>query len=380
MAERTETGCNGTRRDRSLDILQRIVSLTCLAALIACAPHADSRRGGLPPSMTQDQRKEVVCVVEPLPNYITHLTALSGLPWRTAYADLYGHTVDVEGHQILLRHAPLLQWGLGITGDLAPFFVLLPAYLPLSDEFDLFEYMRAVDEAMRGRDYDPIARLYPRAQARLSRWMFDFEGFFHSRSDVYEMHLRAVRQLVHVYEHSFQSWDEDVWHQTELELDLAADELNGDLWSLDLLRTWEQLTGERFKGDRFEVALTTAPAGTGITGLAYDRSLLSTWQTDQEQMLGLIVHEVGTHLLIDLYREMSDRELSAGNADWATWAAYAGLTAHYTRQIMPEFETEIENDVEIFAGVYRQLADEEPAADARRLMQQALDGHRAGRW
>jgi hypothetical protein len=355
----------------------RVVLL--LLTLAGCVAPADQPRGGIPPAFAAEREKEVVCVVEQLPNYITHLTAVAGLPWRTAYADAFGHTVDLESHQILQRHAPMLQWGHGLTGDLAPFFVLLPAYLPLEDEFDLFEYMRAVDVAMSSRRYAPIGDLYPRAHARLSWWLFDFEGFFHSRSEVYQTYLRAVRQLVHVFEYNYELWEEEVWHDIELDLELVAHDMNGDLWSLDLLAKWERLTGERFRGSRYEIVLTAAPAGTGITSLGYHRSLLST-DMDQDRMLGLIVHEVGTHLLVDLYREMSDRDLAAGETDWTTFAAYAGLTAYYTRQILPEFETEIENDVEIFAGIYQQLADEEPEAGARRLMARALAEKRSGRW
>ena len=350
-----------------------IVLILAGCAAPATRPHS----GGVPPAFAVERDKDVVCVVEKLPNYLAHLTAVAGLPWRTKYADTWGHTVDLESHQILQRHAPMLQWGYGVTGDLAPFFVLLPAYLPLSDEFDLSEYLRALDEAMRRRRYDPIRDLYPKEQARLSWWLFDFEGFFYSRSQVYETYLRAVRQLVHVFEHNYQAWEEDVWRNVEQDLDLTADEMNGRLWSLDLLDAWEDLTGERFRGRRYEVLLTAAPAGTGITSIGYHRSLLSA-DMDLERMLGLIVHEVGTHLLVGLYQEMSNRDLAAGEMDWTTYAAYAGLTAYYTRLILPEFETEIENDVEVFVGIYRQLADVEPEAGARRLMERALIVKRSG--
>lgn len=362
-----------------MSFLSLVATALLAAVLCGCAAPSSRTQAGLPPAFVKPRMKEVLCVVEPLPNYITHLTAVAGLPWPSEYAQAYGHTVDLEGHQILRRHAPMLQWGQGITGDLTPFFVLLPAYLPLDDEFDLFEYMRAVDQAMDAGNYAPIGDLYPREHARLAWWMFDFEGFFYSRAEIYQTYLRAVRQLAHVYEHNFQAWDEQVWHDVELDLDLAAADLNGDLWTLDLLQTLERLTQERFRGDRYEIVLTAAPAGSGITSLGYHRSMLSVGE-DRERMLGLIVHEVGTHLLVDVYRDMLDRDLSEGELDWATAAAYAGLTTHYTRQIIPQFETEIENDVEIFAGIFRQLADEEPRAGARRLMRRALDEHRSGRW
>jgi hypothetical protein len=355
--------------------------LACMLAMAiaACAPTAHGPASGTRPSFPGERNKEVVCVVERMPNYITHLTAVAGLPWHTSYAELYGHTVDLESYEILQLHRPMLEWGHGYTGDLAPFFVLLPAFLPLSDEFDLFEYMRALDSAMDSRNYSAIAELYPQQQARLAWWLFDFEGFFYSRSEVYETYLRAVRQLVHVFEHNYQSWDENVWHHVELDLDIAADELNGELWALDLLNSWESLTGQRFKGQRYEIVLTAAPAGTGITSLGYRRSMMLA-DMDAEQMLGLIVHEVGTHLLVDLFREMLDRDLTKGETDWTTSAAYAGLTTFYARQIMPQFETEIENDVEIFVGIYRQLADEDPSADARLLMERALAERRSSTW
>ena len=83
--------------------------LAPLALLLAgCVAPASRSQEGVPPAFADQREKEVVCVVERMPNYITHLTAVAGLPGRTLYADDYGHTVDTEGHQILLRNAPLL--------------------------------------------------------------------------------------------------------------------------------------------------------------------------------------------------------------------------------------------------------------------------------
>jgi hypothetical protein len=359
-------------------VRQLFAALLSAAVLAGCVPASQS--GGVPPAFARRGDKEVVCIVEPMPNYLTHLTAVAGVPWPTAYADLQGQTVDVESHHILRTHATLLQWGREYTGDLAPFFVLLPAYLPLDDRFDLFEYLQALDEAMKDGSYEPLARLHPGAQSRLRLWLFDFRGFFESRAGDYRTYLRSVRQLIRVYETNYQAWDEEVWRDAQARLDVVAAELNGDIWSLDLLSRWEDLTGERYRGTRFDVVLSEAPTGTGITGLGYHRSLLSTWDTDRERMLGLIVHEVGTHVLIDLFKEISARQLAAGQPEWKTHAAFAGLTAHYTRQILPHFETDIENEVEIFAGLYRQIADEEPRAGARRLVTRALADYRPATW
>ena len=342
-----------------------------------CAPPAARPPGG--PVFAGEGEAEAVCVVEEIPNYLLHLTALAGLPYPTPYAEAYGHTVDVEAARILQLHAASLQWGQGVTGDLAPFFVLLPAYLPLEGEHELFEYLHALDLAMRNGDYRHLRDLYPDAHARLGSWLFDFEGFFYSRAQLYEGYLRAIRQLVSVYEHSFQAWHEQAWPEVELELELIADHLNGELWSLDLIDAWEEQTGMGFRGDRYEVVLTAAPGGSGLTGLGYARSLLTPIR-DRDHMLGLIVHEVGMHLLLELFREAETRDLASGELDWTTYAAYAGLAQYYTRQIVPGFETEIENDVETFAGIYRQLQDEEPGAGARRLMDRALSEYRADKW
>ena len=350
-----------------------------LALLLAsgCAAPAARPPGG--PVFAGEGEAEAVCVVEEIPNYLLHLTAVAGLPWPGPYAEAWGHTVDVESARVLELHAPALRWGRGITGDLAPFFVLLPAYLPLEGEHELFEYLQALDLAMRDGDYRHLRDPWHDAHARLGRWLFDFEGFFYSRAQVYEGYLRAIRQLVSVYERSFQAYHEQVWPEAEEELELIADDLNGELWSLDLIATWEEETGVRFRGDRYEIVLAAAPGGSGVTGLGYARSLV-TPAGERRQVLGRIVHEVGMHLLLELYREAESRDLARGELDWTTHAAYAGLARYYTRRIVPGFETEIENDVEIFAGIYRQLQDREPGAGARRLMNRALAEYRADKW
>jgi hypothetical protein len=351
------------------------LALLC-SACVAPAPAPRETRG---PVFAGERGAEALCVVEEMPNYLLHLTALAGLPYRSTYADRFGHTVDAESAQILNLHAPMLQWGQGVTGDLAPFFVLLPAYLPMEDEYELFEYLRAVDEAMRSRDYSLLRDPYYDAHEELRQWLFDYEGFFRSRAAVYDDFLRAIRQLVFVYEHSFQDYHEKVWSEVELDLDLAADDLNGELWSLELIDSLESMTGVRLRADRYEIVLTTAPGGTGVTGLGYARSLM-TVSEDRDHMLGLIVHEVAMHLLVGLFREAEARDVASGELDWTTYAAYAGLAQHYTRLILPGFETQIENDVAIFAGIYRQLQDQEPKAGARRLMERALREFREGKW
>ena len=352
-----------------------LLALLLLAS--GCGAPATRPSGG--PVFAGEGEAEAVCVVEAIPNYLLHLTAVAGLPWPNPYAEAWGHTVDVESAHVLQLHAPALQWGQGVTGDLAPFFVLLPAYLPLESEYELYEYLQALDQAMRNRDYRELRDPYHGAHERLKGWLFDFEGFFYSRAEVYEGYLRAIRQLVAVYERSFPAWYDQAWPEVEDQLEPIADHLNGKLWSLDLIGTWERKTGVRFRGDRYEIVLTAAPGGGGVTGLGYARSLL-TPIADPDHMLGLIVHEVGMHMLLDLFREAEARDLASGELDWTTYAAYAGLAQHYTRQIVPGFETELENDVEIFAGIYRQLQDEEPRAGARRLMDRALTEHRAGKW
>ena len=198
-----------------------LAPLLLLAA--GCAAPAARPSGG--PVFAGEGEAEAVCVVEAVPNYLLHLTAVAGLPWPNPYAEAWGHTVDPESAHVLQLHAPALQWGQGVTGDLAPFFVLLPAYLPLKSEHELFEYLQALDQAMRNRDYRELRDPYHRAHERLKDWLFDFEGFFYSRAEVYEGYLRAIRQLVSVYERSYPAWHDRVWPEVEDDLEPIADHL-----------------------------------------------------------------------------------------------------------------------------------------------------------
>ncbi|MDP6981541.1 MAG: hypothetical protein QGG05_00485, partial [Candidatus Latescibacteria bacterium] len=139
----------------------------------------------------------------------------------------------------------------------------------------------------------------------------------------------------------------------------------------DVVITWEGLTKEQYDGRVFVVSLIAAPTSIPATGLSYGETLLAV-EEDVEAMTRTVSFEFGRHLLVDVFNETVTEAAGTGGLDWTLFAAYQGLTEHYNRLIFPGYRSEIDNDVERFVAVFRQLHDQRPEATARQLMRQGL--------
>ncbi|MEE2658174.1 MAG: hypothetical protein VX733_06690 [Candidatus Latescibacterota bacterium] len=319
----------------------------------------------------------VECAPELMPNYLFHLTALAGVLHSASYESNYVASVERSDLNELRASLPLINWGYDYTGDLAPFFVFLPAYLELEDDFELQEYFDLFELSVRRSNYAPLRNRFANAHDRLDLWLFDYEGFFYGRADLFREFLPRIQRMSDIFERNFASYAQEIWPQLESELELIADEVNGQLWSLDLIQQWEALSGVHFQAPSFDVVITAAPSGPRPHRLGYARSLI-TAERNIERMVHLLNHEVGAHLLYELYDRQLRADAEAGSLDWENWAAYEGLVQFYGRQIMPGFEMDVDNEVERFHGYYQQIFDAAPRADAAWMLQRALRIHRDG--
>lgn len=315
--------------------------------------------------------KEIVFSVEPMANYAIHMTSLAGLPWSTPYGDLMMSSVPGPDLTRLRQASAALAWDREYTGELAPFFVFLPAYLRMQDEYELEQYFISFENAIRREAYAAFRQGRADGHDRMANWLFDLEGFFYERLDFYHTGFTFVRELGRVYVAHYRDYEDRIWPDVERDLEDVAARIESQTWSVDLIATWEAATGEVYDGRRFVVSLVAAPTSIAATGLSYGETLLSV-NDDMEELTRTVSFEFGRHLLIDVFNEAIDEASSDGNLDWTFFAAYQGLTEHYNRRIFPGYRSEIDNDVERFAAVFHQLHDQRPEATARQLMRQGL--------
>jgi hypothetical protein len=373
----------GRRRDLPVGRWKPLVAMIGLGLLLcaACAPPSvrpgtgdrsiDGRSTGDAASTGRRPQKEIVCVAEPMANYVVHLTTLGGLPWPTPYGDLMRPTVPAQSLSRLQQAAPALAWDRQHTGELAPYFVFLPAYLRLQDEFELEQYFISFESAIRRDAYAAFRRGNAEGHDRVSTWLFDLEGFFYERLDLYHNSFTFIRELGRLYVAHYRDYEEELWPDIERDLEVAADQIESQAWSVDLIASWEAMTQESYDGRHFVVSLVAAPMSISATGLSYGETLLAI-EEDEEMMARTVSFEFGRHLLIDVFDEAVSDASGTANLDWAVFAAYQGLTEFYNRRMFPGYRAEIDNDVERFAAVFGQLSDQRPEATARELMKQGL--------
>ncbi|MEC8992423.1 MAG: hypothetical protein VX656_14360 [Candidatus Latescibacterota bacterium] len=314
---------------------------------------------------------EIICVAEPMANYVIHLTSLAGLPWPTTYADLMRPTQSARNLSRLRQAAAALAWDRDYTGELTPYFVFLPAYLRLQNEFDLEQYFIGFENAIQRDEYAAFRGAHADGHDRLANWLFDLEVFFYERLDFYHNGFTFIRELGRLYVGAYRDYEDDLWPDIERDLEEVGDQIESLTWSSDVVITWEGLTKEQYDGRVFVVSLIAAPTSIPATGLSYGETLLAV-EEDVEAMTRTVSFEFGRHLLVDVFNETVTEAAGTGGLDWTLFAAYQGLTEHYNRLIFPGYRSEIDNDVERFVAVFRQLHDQRPEATARQLMRQGL--------
>ena len=360
------------RHTRGARVLFRLLLGGIVMALAACYSVGHPPRTGPAEQLAgSGPQKEIVFLVEPMANFAIHITSVAGLPWPTAYGDLMMSSVSPQNLGRLRQAAPALAWNREHTGELTPYFVFLPAYLRMQDEFELEQYFIGFENAIRRGAYAAFRQGHADGHDRMANWLFDLEGFFEERIDFYQTGFTFIRELGRLYVGQYRDYEERIWPDVERDLEDVASEIESQTWSVDLIATWESFTGERYDGRRFVVSLVAAPMAIPTTGLSYGETLLSV-QDDPDEMTRAVSLEFGRHLLIEVFNGAVSEASGTDRLDWTLFAAHQALTEHYNRRIFPGYRSQIDNDVERFAAVFQQLHDQRPEATARQLMRQGL--------
>ena len=242
-------------------------------------------------------QKEVKATVEVIPNYIFHLLTLGGIvPEDPEYIALYGESISKEDKEYLFEHKNLLVWVDGNTAPLIPFFLFIPANFTSQNEFN--EYFDLLYKALKSNECKAFAQKY--------EYYFKKNNWVSDSTDLEEVALQLqsilpytheVAELGKIFKNNFQTYHSNIWEKEKEKLEKTAQILNNELLKLDLIGSWEKLTGLTFKTDIFEIVLFSANQnGPSANSLSYDRDAFYHG-SDTDFLLQFICHEVGTHIL-----------------------------------------------------------------------------------
>lgn len=273
--------------------------------------------------------KPVVFTAPAVPNFLWHVLAVAGIGYNSDYADTYQHTIASADLDYLIACRSQLSFAEGEGGDLAGLFTALPAWLLLSDPDRLELYFTTLDTALRDGSLTPFVDSFPDANWS-DRFMAD--ALEHPAfPDDREALSGTARRLADVYLRSWDAYESEVWPDAELVLLRRAEELQHHFDQTDYIHRWEEMLAIPFAADRYEIALCFANRnGPDYNSLGYDSNLIY-YDKPFTRTCQFVSHEIGTHLLIDLYL---DRARAGEHGHRALYSAYETLAMFFNRRLL----------------------------------------------
>jgi hypothetical protein len=315
--------------------------------------------------------KKVTAVVEEGPNYIFHLMAVARNGFNSDYAETYKDAVPSDDIAFLTQKRELLSFGAGSGGELVDIIIFLPSYFNLETEDSLRDYFRLLESALDSGDFRLFFQKYGSHLEKLKLWLF-FEEEFYGKWQEYlisknkfRQDIAQIRSLV-LRNHSV--YDKRVWPVEREKLIVIAREINDYFGSDDYISRWETLTGETFKFNEYQIVLCSAiKNGPNADSLGYDR-VVFYHDNPFDKTVQFICHEIGTHILISLLREIYNRD----KFDPAlVYAAFETLAMYYNTIVLrkdnlaynlPDFHEKE------FLSIYRDLCHKNPRIGPRDLL------------
>jgi hypothetical protein len=279
--------------------------------------------------------KQILAVVEKCPNYIFHLMAVAKVGFESEYADIYMNSVLPEDIAFIKEHENLLSMGgVGYCGDLLPIMLFFPAYINLESVNALREYFFLLDSGFQANNFQAFLKRYAFYNEKLKSW-----------SPVEEEHLKSLSQyreiiakLGNIYLRNYTAYEEKVWNKEIINLDKVALEINEYFKDREVITKWENLTGMTFKFANYNIVLCSAiKGGPNANSLGYERNVFHH-DRPFDYMTQFISHEVGTHIMIDVYRDIYYTEVEGLKAfDMGVlYGAYENLAKFYNTMIFKD--------------------------------------------
>ncbi len=308
----------------------------------------------------QIKTKQTYFTVEPGINYVTHLYTLAQAGfWDQDYLEKYGDSLSAGQLKYLREHGDLFSFHRRDHGPFAEFLYFAPAFFNLDTKQKLSDYFSAWNEAVELKRERPFVK-YSRDPEHLRE-------FFQIDEQTWENEIlpldRVFVELGRIFTANFANYKRHIWPKVRPILVERAEELNGQIVP-GLIESWERLTGFRFSGQSYAVVLYFA-GRSGPTWNDLSASKNSVFYDHKtEDMLSMLSHEIGIHLLLPRLRE----QISRNEQDIARlekpglygiigYMAFESLAAFYN-EILSEgalLTGQETNDYHTFKQIYRGL-------------------------
>lgn len=290
--------------------------------------------------------------------------AVAEAGFTSDYADIYRRSISSEDASCIMKYKNLLFLQSGSLGELVPVEILFPSYINLRSADAFEEYFFLLDLGLRTENFEAFLKGYASFNDKLTAWLPIEKKYLNS----IRKHRETTAALGKVYIRNYPAHEKEVWQKEKTKLARVAAKINNYFKSQDLISRWETLTRTRFKFSNYHIVLCSAiKNGPNANALGYDRNVFYH-DMPFEEMTQSISHETGTHILIDIYKEISrlNRFDSA-----LLYGAYECLAKFYNTIILDKrnlrYQMPYFHEKE-YLGIYHEMFQRDPNMAPRELL------------
>lgn len=321
-----------------------------------------------------NMKKKIIVKSEVFTNYIGHLFGVAKIGFESEYSNRYLHTICENDIKYLSEKSDLLAWSDGPFGELTNIFVFFPAYLNLSSKPEIISYLQILLEAIQERTFEHFIEKYHAPLNRLHDW---FEPEFPSElfSCKYE-----IKRISEIFIRNFDRFTIDVLPVENEKIMKKARLLNSELSKYDFITLWEELFQLEFKYPQYEIILGCGMKnGPTANSLGYEKNWFS-YEGPMDWFVPFISHEVGTHILIDLLKNiLKDEKVDSGSGGLSIfYQGYENLCRFYNTMILSRAGIEgtyslPDYNTDTFFGIYKKIYDTNPKITPEELYRKGIE-------
>lgn len=313
--------------------------------------------------------KKVIACTNITTNFLCHLLAVARVVFDSDYAERYVDTIPEDDKATLQQYGDLIAFGGGSSGDLADIMMGLPMMAGLSTSEAFREYFSDLDHIAVSHDIFPFMKKYRFYPEYMQPW----PGIGHDEMRLIVTYRDHIAELASVVVRSFATYEQVVWPRERPCISIIAGNLNDYFGQRDVIVWWEEQTGLKYERPEFHPELCSAiKNGPNANAYAYDR-VIFYHETPWDKLVELISHEIGTHVLFPVFREM---QLSDKYDVEVLCHAMESLAMFYNGQLFGT--TDLKYDLTECAGseyvsFYTALHTRNTGLDARDLLKKGIE-------
>jgi hypothetical protein len=295
-------------------------------------------------------------------NYIVHMYTLADAGFHDEnYIAKYGNFLTKADREFLRNNASLFSFSQQDRGPFAFALYFVPAQFNFKSRTDYKEYFNAWNKAIKTKSFKPL-------EVYSDSGITEYQSLFAMNEKAWQENVLslqpAFQRLGEIFTNNFEKYQKVIWPEVRPILAKKSCEINQQLLKLDIIPSWEKLTGYSLGDNSYCISLFYAGRyGPSFNDTSSTKNT-AFYDLDQKHFIDMISHEVGIHILFTHINKLVfqyqqeipkiENPYIYGNV---SYMASESLAAFYNQKVLKRnaYDVYCINDPLAFAEIYERL-------------------------